>query len=147
MSADPRSKLLRQGHVLADVVLQAFHAVMADYKPQLERTKSSPQRNVPVAVIKHLAGFAGFVAEILGQNAERADQRGAVGHVEAVAIEIGEHPFVRIEAVAVGQLGAVVDVAEFGADRKSTRLNSSHSQISYAVFCLKKKKKKILPLY
>src|SRR2546430_10730723 len=28
---------------------------------------------------------------------------------------------------------------EFG-DRKSTRLNSSHSQISYAVFCLKKKK-------
>src|SRR2546430_8378083 len=30
----------------------------------------------------------------------------------------------------------------FPADRKSTRLNSSHSQISYAVFCLKKKKKK-----
>src|SRR2546427_9433590 len=29
-------------------------------------------------------------------------------------------------------------------DRKSTRLNSSHSQISYAVFCLKKKKKKRL---
>src|SRR2546427_5987974 len=28
-------------------------------------------------------------------------------------------------------------------DRKSTRLNSSHSQISYAVFCLKKKKKDI----
>src|SRR2546430_12763624 len=28
-----------------------------------------------------------------------------------------------------------------GIDRKSTRLNSSHSQISYAVFCLKKKKK------
>src|SRR5256886_10235940 len=27
-----------------------------------------------------------------------------------------------------------------GGDRKSTRLNSSHSQISYAVFCLKKKK-------
>src|SRR2546430_13721990 len=29
----------------------------------------------------------------------------------------------------------------FETDRKSTRLNSSHSQISYAVFCLKKKKK------
>src|SRR2546430_4128370 len=29
-----------------------------------------------------------------------------------------------------------------GSDRKSTRLNSSHSQISYAVFCLKKKKNK-----
>src|SRR2546430_8952554 len=30
--------------------------------------------------------------------------------------------------------------SKFVADRKSTRLNSSHSQISYAVFCLKKKK-------
>src|SRR2546427_7015421 len=30
----------------------------------------------------------------------------------------------------------------FGIDRKSTRLNSSHSQISYAVFCLKKKKRR-----
>src|SRR2546430_3932078 len=32
-------------------------------------------------------------------------------------------------------------------DRKSTRLNSSHSQISYAVFCLKKKKKKTYNKY
>src|SRR5690349_21940877 len=33
-------------------------------------------------------------------------------------------------------------VVPIGADRKSTRLNSSHVEISYAVFCLKKKKKK-----
>src|SRR2546421_7539760 len=32
-----------------------------------------------------------------------------------------------------------------GQDRKSTRLNSSHDQISYAVFCLKKKKKHKCP--
>src|SRR5205085_10337280 len=32
------------------------------------------------------------------------------------------------------------DHERLGEDRKSTRLNSSHSQISYAVFCLKKKK-------
>src|SRR2546430_12919374 len=32
-----------------------------------------------------------------------------------------------------------------GTDRKSTRLNSSHSQISYAVFCLKKKKTILAP--
>src|SRR5688572_31196529 len=32
-------------------------------------------------------------------------------------------------------------------DRKSTRLNSSHSQISYAVFCLKKKTKYSNPIY
>src|SRR5688572_32234182 len=39
-------------------------------------------------------------------------------------------------------LGAVLVHVTLYADRKSTRLNSSHSQISYAVFCLKKKKKK-----
>src|SRR2546427_7432693 len=36
---------------------------------------------------------------------------------------------------------ATLPGAEVESDRKSTRLNSSHSQISYAVFCLKKKKK------
>src|SRR5688572_31219417 len=39
-------------------------------------------------------------------------------------------------------LDVVGDVGPAFVDRKSTRLNSSHSQISYAVFCLKKKKKK-----
>src|SRR2546427_6215129 len=37
-----------------------------------------------------------------------------------------------------------IHVARRVRDRKSTRLNSSHSQISYAVFCLKKKKKKVI---
>src|SRR2546427_10170800 len=42
-----------------------------------------------------------------------------------------------------GDEDTVAQVAEGQvSDRKSTRLNSSHSQISYAVFCLKKKKKK-----
>src|SRR2546430_12807134 len=68
-------------------------------------------------------------------------------------------PLVDIEALdlqAVQQVSGVLvrEVGELrlGAalryvpiqDRKSTRLNSSHSQISYAVFCLKKKKKKKL---
>src|SRR5688572_32369883 len=35
-----------------------------------------------------------------------------------------------------------IEKKSVSTDRKSTRLNSSHSQISYAVFCLKKKKKK-----
>src|SRR5688572_31670000 len=45
------------------------------------------------------------------------------------------------------RLGIVAD--QVRPDRKSTRLNSSHSQISYAVFCLKKKKTRIntYPLY
>src|SRR5688572_33306354 len=51
---------------------------------------------------------------------------------------------VRTLAEAVtGNLGGKVGIApRVFLDRKSTRLNSSHSQISYAVFCLKKKKKK-----
>src|SRR5688572_31696696 len=40
----------------------------------------------------------------------------------------------------VGQHFVVVLQLDAEQDRKSTRLNSSHSQISYAVFCLKKKK-------
>src|SRR2546430_11417088 len=46
-------------------------------------------------------------------------------------------------AVAEALLAEPRDVLTLvtGEDRKSTRLNSSHSQISYAVFCLKKKKK------
>src|SRR3712207_8039049 len=49
---------------------------------------------------------------------ERAPQLEALGHLEAPGVE--RH----LE----------------GGDRKSTRLNSSHANISYAVFCLKKKK-------
>src|SRR5688572_33464085 len=46
------------------------------------------------------------------------------------------------EAIAgIANLTILEDGAEDLIDRKSTRLNSSHSQISYAVFCLKKKKK------
>src|SRR2546429_2364153 len=40
------------------------------------------------------------------------------------------------------RLGHVI-LQAFREDRKSTRLNSSHGYISYAVFCLKKKKKKL----
>src|SRR5688572_31817443 len=40
--------------------------------------------------------------------------------------------------------GGPARIHAIAEDRKSTRLNSSHSQISYAVFCLKKKKKKII---
>src|SRR2546430_8363979 len=47
----------------------------------------------------------------------------------------------RAVAIAEKTFGSE-SAASLHPDRKSTRLNSSHSQISYAVFCLKKKKKK-----
>src|SRR2546430_4236125 len=40
------------------------------------------------------------------------------------------------------QIVKLLQLPQTAEDRKSTRLNSSHSQISYAVFCLKKKKKR-----
>src|SRR5260221_5815855 len=49
--------------------------------------------------------------------------------------------------VVAGRHPALPDLrcAPAGGDRKSTRLNSSHTVISYAVFCLKKKKTRNLP--
>src|SRR2546427_807790 len=56
-----------------------------------------------------------------------------VAHEAAVDLEL-----VQRQALEIGQRGvAGAEVVQ----RESTRLNSSHSQISYAVFCLKKKKK------
>src|SRR5690242_21548450 len=53
----------------------------------------------------------------------------------ARALGLGEKRHAgRLPARRVGR------VARLGRDRKSTRLNSSHMSISYAVFCLKKKK-------
>src|SRR3712207_7458164 len=49
-------------------------------------------------------------------------------------VELGEPPVLQHRGQVLAQLVA---------DRKSTRLNSSHANISYAVFCLKKKKKHI----
>src|SRR2546428_13264575 len=49
----------------------------------------------------------------------------------------------RVRLCGAARLGAAIDRHVTGptrTDRKSTRLNSSHDQISYAVFCLKKKK-------
>src|SRR3712207_8661330 len=57
---------------------------------------------------------------------------------------LGAHPGVVVPALPSAEPG---DVRAAGGrpdhhrDRKSTRLNSSHANISYAVFCLKKKKK------
>src|SRR5205809_5305608 len=52
-------------------------------------------------------------------------------------------PAALFETYLTTTLAADEVLTEVRLDRKSTRLNSSHGYISYAVFCLKKKKKKI----
>src|SRR2546422_3612345 len=54
--------------------------------------------------------------------------------------ELAEAKLGILQHLPINVLGAVMNDVRPG-DRKSTRLNSSHGYISYAVFCLKKKKK------
>src|SRR2546430_7149270 len=63
--------------------------------------------------------------------------RGSTQSRGAVSVVLERHPAWQRPAFCEGWRGRACR----GQDRKSTRLNSSHSQISYAVFCLKKKKK------
>src|SRR3712207_9002270 len=67
---------------------------------------------------------------------------GAVGGAGAQRDGGGTRPSV---GVAGGDGGRGAPGRCHGEDRKSTRLNSSHANISYAVFCLKKKKHNIAP--
>src|SRR2546430_5107184 len=60
--------------------------------------------------------------------------------VQTCALPISRNRSVTVIAPSA-PAGAVAVTLPNNGDRKSTRLNSSHSQISYAVFCLKKKKK------
>src|SRR3712207_8215489 len=62
----------------------------------------------------------------------------------AIAMELGVHNTTVALAVATSVDDELAGpAAVYGLDRKSTRLNSSHANISYAVFCLKKQKNRI----
>src|SRR2546427_5674657 len=77
-----------------------------------------------------------FRSGVLGHVARAGDGDGLA--CEGLAAR-GQHFLGEVDGAVAGGFGADQRAAE--GDRKSTRLNSSHSQISYAVFCLKKKKK------
>src|SRR2546430_7220515 len=74
-----------------------------------------------------------FRSRIAGEGPERSE--GGEGLLSAV-----------LDRAAAGEVFGEADIVRL-LDRKSTRLNSSHSQISYAVFCLKKKKKITTSIY
>src|SRR3989475_12857708 len=117
------------------------------------------------------AGVVGALGYVFGRNLPRlehymgqASLAGALLVALVVGLELGWRWFERNRTSLVTRaarfargeylglhltLGLVISLAGLWVfagvteeDRKSTRLNSSHSQISYAVFCLKKKKKK-----
>src|SRR5947209_13212354 len=87
------------------------------------RSRASASKAVRLGETGTVIGSGGFL-RAGGANAEQmADREHQVGAVHGVEME-------RVDAV----------LGELLQDRKSTRLNSSHANISYAVFCLKKKK-------
>src|SRR2546430_12647995 len=81
-------------------------------------------------------GVGGGGIEALGSVRRRAATGGGGGGGDFREVIFVTNCFARSNQPAHGS-----------GDRKSTRLNSSHSQISYAVFCLKKKKKNQYALY
>src|SRR5206468_7852169 len=88
---------------------------------------------VPVPNLLHGEQLGPRVKDVVAVNVMAWAMTGAVG---AAVPKEGPAP-VRLSVVPV------LDGTAAPTDRKSTRLNSSHDQISYAVFCLKKKKKNI----
>src|SRR5206468_6428875 len=70
-----------------------------------------------------------------GAPGKRPSGAGKMAARDLVQLPDGEHP----ERLFRRQERDLFQVGTTGTDRKSTRLNSSHVQISYAVFCLKKK--------
>src|SRR5256885_4090228 len=72
-------------------------------------------------------------------------QRFVGGRIHQFHLDLAESAVMRLVRRRIGNhvliAQRLVDLLEDQGDRKSTRLNSSHLVISYAVFCLKKKKK------
>src|SRR3712207_7256973 len=77
------------------------------------------------------------VRDLEGEGADRLVQEGNRAGGQFVVVDGQVHP---AGAAVDGDIQVPFPPLPIGGDRKSTRLNSSHANISYAVFCLKKKK-------
>src|SRR5690348_17352329 len=81
-------------------------------------------------------------ADFAPVHALKSVERGFIEHVVGPVIHGISDCLREIPQLASGSYSRVISQNTFQQDRKSTRLNSSHPSISYAVFCLKKKKNK-----
>src|SRR5262245_54717138 len=112
LEAVAAAERLRPDVILLDVMMPRLNGI--------EALRQISQRGLPARVLM-LTTFAE------DSNVRDALQAGAIGYL--------------LKDVLKPQLLAAIRAAAIGTpDRKSTRLNSSHLGISYAVFCLKKKK-------
>ena len=105
---------------MSDHRLERLEPVEADREPQLERSEPAPERDLPVAVVDRRAGLGGRRSQVLGEDAQRAEQRHPVGSPVEIAVEVDAHPLVRVGAVAVGEVEPVVDPAVLGRESGDT---------------------------
>src|SRR5262245_49921995 len=102
------------------VVPQPLNPIVPDDKPQLQSTETPAQRDVPVSIVKHSTGISRAVTQILRHNTQCPNQCLSVSHIETIAIEIGEHPLMRVEAITVRELNSLLKVTILGAKSRST---------------------------
>src|SRR2546427_9542666 len=96
-----------------------------------------------LVAVQGLGGLGHLGVQFANKMGYRTVAIGRGKDKEPLAVKLGASLYLDADAVNVAKELASLGGASviLATDRKSTRLNSSHSQISYAVFCLKKKKK------
>src|SRR5690606_41533839 len=104
-------------------------AAFGSYSPGHHR----PLASVPTRRSSDLAEHAGSRLGDAGHGGEHGLD---LAEFDALAAEL----HLEVGAAEIDQFGGVAAGLPAHQDRKSTRLNSSHVKISYAVFCLKKKR-------
>src|SRR5256886_3686880 len=118
----------RMHEVLVQVIHVFHHAIL---ERGADRDVVEHREVLHVLAQPHAAGVrADGDAELRGEQQHRQH---LVDAAQPAAVDLTEPNRLRLHQLPAGRRQR--------GDRKSTRLNSSHSQISYAVFCLKKKKK------
>src|SRR5689334_7673103 len=121
---------------------------------RVARGEDWPQRPIRIIVPFGPGGGSDIIGRIVGQSLQEKlgqpvvieNRPGAAGTLGNEAVARADKDGYTLGIMTAGQIIAAVMNKSLRydtlTDRKSTRLNSSHSSISYAVFCLKKKKKK-----
>src|SRR5690554_7466282 len=117
----------------------------------VKRSETAPRKIL--AALKHLSAYIVFslkedkhsvwIAQREGRAKDGLDRTdAAIIKMFAVNDGRGEHFSEFIKSLKIVPVSVSYEYDPCDEDRKSTRLNSSHVRISYAVFCLKKKKNK-----